>query len=572
MAVFFAGQLHITPAAITLVDDRAMANRNLTVGNVPVVIGRSEGGKPASGITFSNPQQARETLRSGEAIKAIEAMFSPSRQTNGPGKVVFIRVNPATRSTVTIQDGAANDVMKLDSTDYGLYTRQLSFKIEDGTNKGKKLTSQLVNDFYTLDDVYRDALSVQYTGALATSLINITNTQITLEAPAATVVSTIDLNEYDTIQEVVDRINSVTDFTASVTDNNGNEEALNGLDAVTGQDIKTAAYTVTANLQAVVDWFNGNGEGFITATRDAAGDQPPANTNGFVFLTGGSDGIVTNTEWQAAFDAAKNIDIQWVVPITSDPSIHAMTSTHCDFMSNQGKMERRGFVGGANGQTIAQVNAAAKIINSDRIAQCFPGIYDFDLTGKLVLHPSYITACFICGGFSGSNPGTAMTNKTFNVKGVELELSDPGDTDELLLGHVLAMRETRRGFKCVQSVSTWGINANYNRVEVSTGFAVDFVARNVREELELLIGEKGSPITMQDALVRTDTKLRELAREEPVGPGVIVGDAENPAYKNIKVSLEGDVMRVEFQCSPVIPINYIPIVIHAVPYSGTISS
>jgi hypothetical protein len=94
----------------------------------------------------------------------------------------------------------------------------------------------------------------------------------------------------------------------------------------------------------------------------------------------------------------------------------------------------------------------------------------------------------------------------------------------------------------------------------------------VRDALRRFIGEKGSPLTLSLAAATTETALRELARPEPAGPGILVGDDANPAYKNITVALEGDVMRVEFQCSPVIPINYIPITIHIVPYSGTVTA
>ena len=53
---------------------------------------------------------------------------------------------------------------------------------------------------------------------------------------------------------------------------------------------------------------------------------------------------------------------------------------------------------------------------------------------------------------------------------------------------------------------------------------------------------------------------------------MLAGDAENPPYKGITATLEGDVLRVAFQCSPVIPINYIPVAIYAVPYSGSASA
>lgn len=571
MPVFFNGRLHITPAVMSLVDDTAMANRNLAVGNVLAVIGRSEGGKPNKALRFSSPSAARKTLRSGDLLTAVEKAFAPSRQTNGPSTVVALRVNPATQSTLALKDAGAVEVISLKSTDFGQYTSQIKVKVESGTNKGKKLTTQFGNDFFATDDVFRDAFSVQYSGAQATAVMTITGTTVTLEAPATTVVASIDLSIYDTIQELVDRVNVVPGFVATVLDGNGEKPALNGLDYVTNQNVKTALYTATATLQAVVGWFNGFGEGFVTATRGAGAGTVPANIP-FTFLASGSDGVVTNTEWSNAFTALQNEDVQWVVPLSSDASIHAMADTHATFMSNQGKKERRVFVGGADGQTVDAVIAAAKQLNSDRTAQCYPGFYDFDAAGKLVLYPPYMTAALVGGGFAGSNPGAAMTNKAFSVRGLEVDLVNPTDTDRLIEGGVLCLDETPGGYKVVKSISTWLVNDNFNRVEVSTGFATDFVARNVRNALEVMVGKKASPQALEEAISITDSVLRELARPEPAGPGVIVGNEESPAYKNITASIEGDVLRVEFQCSPVIPINFIPIVIHAVPFVGSASA
>lgn len=73
---------------------------------------------------------------------------------------------------------------------------------------------------------------------------------------------------------------------------------------------------------------------------------------------------------------------------------------------------------------------------------------------------------------------------------------------------------------------------------------------------------------LRRAISITESTLRELAREEPQGPGVLAGSAESPAYRNITASLEGDVLRVEFECSPVIPVNYVLATIFAVPFSG----
>ena len=124
----------------------------------------------------------------------------------------------------------------------------------------------------------------------------------------------------------------------------------------------------------------------------------------------------------------------------------------------------------------------------------------------------------------------------------------------------------------VKSISTWLVNDNYNRVEISTGVALDYVARTVREALEVFVGRKASPITLYEAITTTDSVLRELSRPEPVGVGVIVGDEASPAYRNITAEIQGDILRVWFECSPVIPINFVLVGVYAKAYSGSMSA
>lgn len=568
MGVFFNGRLWVSPATMSVVDDSGMYNKNLSVGNVLALVGRSTGGKPNTALRFGSAAEARAALIDGELLRAIEKAFDPSAQTGGPATIVAVRVNPATQAVLALKDIGAATVIDLVSTDYGIYTNQIKVKVEAGTASGRKLTTQFGTNYYSQDNVSRNAFSVLYSGAEVTATMSINNSTVTLYAPAATPVATLDLNAYTTVQQLVDRINAVAGFAATVVDNNGEKPSLNGLDTVTAQSVKTNAYTATADLQAVVDWLNGTGEGYVTATRAAnAGTLPAAMA--FTYLAGATDGSVTNTEWTNAFTTLQSEDVQWVVPVSNSSSIHAMADTHCAFMSNVARMERRAIVGGASGALDSAAITAAKALNSDRTSYVHLGFYDYDTTGKLVLFEPYILAALLAGAFSGVNPGTALTNKSIKVRGLERKLRNPTDTDALILGGVLCVEETVTGYKVVKSITTWLTNTNYNRVEVSVGVAVDFISRNVRNTLDELRGAKGTPETLAQAVSRVDSALRALAMPEPMGPGVIVGDKANPAYKNISASLEGDVMRVEFQCSPVIPINYIPIVVHAVPYSGS---
>lgn len=571
MSVFFAGRLLITPTSMSVVDDSGLANKNLTVGNIVALIGPCEGGKPNTALRFGSPSQAKAVLRSGELLDAVLKAFDPSSQTGGPAEVVAIRVNPAVQSSLVLKDAGSADVITLQSTDYGLYTNQIKVKVENATTLGKKVTSQFGNDYYIGDNLYRKALTVRYAGAQATAVMNVTNSTITLQAPTGNDVATIDLNVHKTVQQVVDRINSVAGFTASVTDGNGQKPALNGLDTITAQDVKSADYVVRADLQAIVDFINGAGEGFLTATRVANAGTLPTNI-AFTYLSGGSNGSVTNTEWSNAYTTLQQVDVQWVVPISGSASIHAMNDTHCAFMSTVGKMERRGIVGSATGTTDDAAILAAKNLNSDRTSLVHIGYYDYDADGNLTLYAPYMTAAALAGAFSGVNPGTPLTNKAMKFRGLERDLRNPTDTDQLIKGGVLAIENTPKGYKVVQSITTWLINDNYNRKEVSTGVCLDFVARNVRDKLDVLRGEKGTPILLARAVSMTESTLKELARAEPQGPGVIVGDKVNPPFRNIEATLEADVLRVQYECQPAIGVNYVLQSIFAKAYVGSASA
>lgn len=570
MTVFFAGRQIITPAVASTVNDDAMRNQNVAVGNIAALIGRSAGGQPKVPLRFGSPQEAQRELVSGELLDAVLAAFDPSSETGGPTTVVAMRVNPATQAAGVIRSAAPADVINLLSTGYGLRENQVRFKVEAGSVSGFRLTTQRGSEFYTQDNVLRQAMSVVYTGAQATATLTISATQLILSAPAGTPVATIELATFPTVQEVVDRINNVAGFAGTVLDGNGTKPALNGLDFVTAQSVKTTPFTVRADLQAVVDWLNGTGEGFVTATRVAGAGAVPAVTP-WTYLSGASDGIVTNTEWSDCFSALQAVDVQWLSPVSSDPAIHAMADTHCSFMSTVGRKERRAIVGTAAGTTDAQAIAAAKLINSDRTSLVHLGHYDYDAAGKLTLYPPYISAARLVGAFTGSNPGTPLTNKNFKCRGLERTLRNPTDTDQLILGGVLCLEETEQGYKVVQSISTWLTNSNYNRVEQSCGVALDFTARAIREGLDVLRGQKGNPLVLSRAASIAESVLRDLARPEPEGVGVLAGNAQSPAYRNIKASLEGDVLRVQFECSPVIPVNYVLATIYAVPFSGTIA-
>lgn len=566
MPVFFNGRLLTTPTVETLVYDGGLSPQSATVGNSLALIGLAEAGIPKKPTRIRSIAHAREALRGGELLYAVEKAFSPSPETSAPGAIIAVRVNPAVQAAWTFKDADGDEVLTVKSTDYGLYTNNIQVKIESGSVAGKKVTTQQGARFYTQDNLAREAFTIHYTGAETTATLTVSETQVILVAGSTT--TTLQLSEFSTVQRLIERISAEADWTVELLPGAANTAALRGLDALTEVDVKTAEVTVTAHLQAVIDWINSAAEDLVTAERVTGAGTPPANV-AFTYLSGGTDGTSLNADWAAAFDALQAEDVQWLAPLSAEPAVWGMADSHCQFMSTVGRRERRCFVGNNRDLDPEQAAADAATINSDRTSYVYPAFYDYDGLGRLTLMPAYQMAAMIAACFASLTPGEPMTNKALRIRGLEVPIAVPGDTDYLIQSGVLSVHQAiRGGYRVTKSISTWLSSANYNRVEVSTGAALDYVVRSVRERLELFVGRKGTRLAITMIVEETASVLQMLARNEPYGLGLLAGDNTNPPYRNIRAEIVGDAVRVEFECSPVVPINFILVNIYAQAYQG----
>lgn len=568
MSVFFNGRLITSPATASAVDSSRLYNRGLSVGNVLALVGTAAGGKPKTALRFGSAAEAKAILRDGDLLRAVEMAFNPSAETGAPASIVCVRPEAATQSTLTLLDAASAGSIVLTSTNYGIHTNQIKAKVEAGTTAGLKLTTQFGNDYCTVDNLERRCLSVSYAGAEATATVAVTTTTITVTVGASA--NPITLSSFPTVQSLVDRLNIIPGITALVLDGNGAKATSGILDAAASSSIKSLTVVLKSDLQAAIDWINSASETYVTAARASGASLPPAPI-GFTYLSGGTTPSAATQDWSDAFVALQGEDVQWVTPLTETSAVHAMADAHAVYMSSVVGKERRAICGTALGTTDVAAIAAAKAINSDRTSLAHIGIYNYDPAGALTLYAPCFAAAIVASGFCGLNPGMPMTNHSIKVAGVERSLRNPTDTDALIRGGVLCIENSTKGFRVVQSISTWLNNTNYDKVEQSVGVALDLVMRNVRNSLDELRGQKNSPSLLNLAVEKTDTVLRELARPEPSGPGVLAGDKANPAYKGITASIEGDQLRVSFQASPVLPANYVLVTCYAVPYAGTAS-
>lgn len=570
MPVFFNGRLLTTPTVETLVNDGGLAPQNVAIGNSLALIGLSDGGIPQQPTVIRSIAHARQVLRGGELLWAVEKAFAPSADTGAPGRIVAVRVNPATQSTLTLQGGSpAADVITLKSTDYGAHANGIQVKIEAGSTKGVKVTTQQGITYYIQDNIARDAFTIRYTGSETTGTVSVTESTVVLKAGNTT--TTVQLADYPTVQRLVERLASEAHWTVTINPGVEITPAVRGLDGLTDADAKTANLTVTANLQAVIDWINSAAEDLITAERVTGALKPPSVIP-WTYLSGATNGVSVNQDWSDCFDVLQTEDVQWLVPLSSTEAIWGMADAHCQFMSTVGRKERRCFVGAGTGLDLEQAAADAASLNSDRTAYVYPGFYDYDAYGQLILQPAYLLAAMCGAAFASLTPGEPLTNKSLRIRGLELPVALPADTDYLIRNGVLTVYQDARGtFKVAKSISTWLTSENYNRVEISTGVALDYTVRAVRERLEAYTGKKGTQISLELILGAVKDVLAKLAQLEPYGLGLLAGDAEHPPFRNLRAEIQGDTVRVEFECSPVVPINYILVSIYAGAYAGQVS-
>lgn len=571
--VLWNGKYYVIPQAASRIDSSALARSPLGGNNKLVILGDMIGLLPPKTATkISNPTLALSMIHpfSEEARLASQLVFDPSpgSEIQGASEVYLVPVNPATQASATF-----SSVLTLKSYIYGLPANQIKAKIETGTT-GKKITIEFQGNTEVFDNLTKNSFSVQYTGTGSACALTINVTaathMLTTAVTGASDNLSLDLNVYTTIQSLVDAINATGKYTATILTGSPSDPS-NQLDNVTAQAINASPYTCLSDLQAIIDGVN-KGSGYVLATRVTDATAPPANVT-WTYLSGGGNGTATNNDWQEAFDLLKTMDIDLMLPLTADASIHAMADSHADYMSGpNGKSERRVFVGGAlqswtseaNRQTaLAALKTAAKALNSDRTMHVGLGSKHYDPNGKAKLYPGYITAAMYAGIAAGGSPVLPLTRKYLRCLGLEVELRVSEIEEMIESGIAAPIPDTVQGAGYVISrqVTTWNQSDDLYRVEFSVGRGADYVASEVRKRHELLIGSPGTEQIDVTIINLTNSVLQDAK---------LAGYIRDYDPKQTQLRVDGTIRYVDYSAEPILPINWIFSTYYLLPTSMTI--
>ena len=328
------------------------------------------------------------------------------------------------------------------------------------------------------------------------------------------------------------------------------------LDEWDGLVVDASGKALPAVQQAIIDEVTA-GSSYVTITKVAGSTAGPGNTATAVFLTGGIEGSTAFSNWQAALDALKDYRINTIVVLTSDEAVHAAVVTHCTYMAGAGRSERDAVLGSATATTLAQGKARGFALNTRHARLCIQDIKRFNTAGVKEQFPPYFTACIAAGMQAGSSVGTSLTFKYANVLetvGDDSTYTVVDDGNELIESGLCVLEKVPNiGYRWLRNNTTHLADNNLAYCEASVNEAVNFAVYELRKALETFVGKNGFSGTVNAALGVAVGILGEL-----VAVGAIT------SYKNLTIELADDVMTVDVEIAPIVPVNFIKTTLHLV--------
>ncbi len=564
------GQYMVTPQATVNVNDSALLAPASAPGYGLLLIGPATDGEPQTAITLSSPSQAVNVLKGGDLLQGVLNAFNPSNEVEGPGSITVIRPEQATQSTVTVDNATGGTAaMDLTTTSYGAESILSKVQITAGA-PGYNVT--MGTDFTgpggqtyspsSDQDIALSVLSIYYSGTGTSPTYTVSDTGLVLTATTSDIGGTITFTSTMTVQQLVNQINALAGWNATVLDPNTTDLVQALFDNVaTAAAVGTTSATATtlyANVTAVVRWINAVGT-FFTAVRQANAASLITSSS-YLYAAGGTTPTAANSDWQNAYTLAQSLTgIDIVCPVIGSASIWTMNDAHCHYMSSLGQ-PRRGYVGDVTGQTVAQEITNAQALNSNRTSLVWPGSKGVDYNGNATTFASYIVAAQVAGMRSGAQIPGKITATSLVSQGLETTLS-PAQVAQLNAAGIASLKNSQTGnVELSWDRTTWLQTTAYDKVENLTGMALDIVATALNGVLKQFVGQ---PVTASLLGHIKGEMLAELNNFYQLG---FLSAA--PASSAITLSANGQVVSGSANVQVIVPGNYIVVTLNATAFAA----
>lgn len=392
-----------------------------------------------------------------------------------------------------------------------------------------------------------------------------------------------------TLRQLVTAINANTNYVATIPNGiNGDLSVAADFDFGPNTRLNIAnSPNITSegfrqDTAALVNYF-GDQDAYATAVRASGGALdgccPPNALASSVYFSGGTRGISSNTNFQEAFDALLLVRANSIIPLIDEDLVNeglGSTATYASVSAQLGAHvvaargvaqneagERGGFIGFQG--TKSEIISASLAINDADVQLVAQNPQVLNAQGVLQTATPRMFAVMAASMRAGvKEVAEPLTHKYIRTSGLtqdaSWEPSDTTDAAELILAGVL-FAETIDGLgtRWVRDLTTYVQSDNLAYSEGSVRDAVRYVAYGLRTMLvNKFTGRKGTPVTAESAKDAAGSYL-ELLRGER-----IIVDSTDPttgatiyAYHNLKVTISGDVLKVNVGVFPVPGINFI---------------
>jgi hypothetical protein len=555
----------------------------LAATGIIAILGEAEGGGPGSTegvLTFTSEDIGSliELYKSGPIVDAARILVAPAKDArvpNGASQIRIYKTNASTQATAAFANAVTVNMLNLTSKNWGEDENLIAVKIEAGANPAAKLiTITKQGKKETLSENPCDIqMQLQYTGANPTATLAINNATKVATISAGADSMTISLAN-KTIDDLVQIIDNSPVFTASTTLKMAKYKAASDLDPITtAADIKTAAKNLFAQQKEIADIINAESE-LVFADMILNVEGTLANVTK-KFLAGGAKGASTNSGFQAGFDALLAMRCNTVVPLISrdaadlipegltDPSstfdvasVNLQALTHCITASNtKNRSERNSYLSVKD--TFAASQDAAQDLNHERASMLFQDVEALNSEGEIVQLDPWAAACMVAGIQAGTPVGTPATFKRINANGImHNDYNSKTQIDLAIDAGLIPLEELETGgFRVVVQNSTYGVDPNFVYNRPSVLYAADYVAYNLRQQLEaIFIGEKAKTGTAEAIKNTVISIMSSFLSEE-----IIVGDDTNDklGWKDLLVTIAGNTAKVDITITPVQGIDFV---------------
>ena len=586
-SVYFNGSVLTIPGAYSAIDTSGMQTKSDGTGaKTLAIIGECTGGEPGVVQFFTEPVMARNTLKSGYLLKACEKAWNPVTSTKegvdigGANIIAVIRSNKATKAGLSIVKNMNDErpMISFQSKDWGRNNNH-QIKIQDGSAAGSKqvVIYDQLNDVYETYDNLGRLFSIGYTGTQPYAEVNIykdnndvvwfqTKVGADNRSTAEDIKIKLDPNVYKTIRSFILDLQSYENYNI-VFGRFNNNLSITDVDFVEAKNIKATAEQETYNITAVyadMAYTLNTTSRLVEVVSYDRSKGVLNNTNGYVYMTGGEEGN-SPTSWVKYFDALSNFDVDYIVPLTGDISIHAELADHVTNMSGTMGKERRGIVGGNVNETVKDTLQRAHDLNNSRMQVVHGGFYDVNDNNELELYPPYILAAQHGGRAAFLPDGESATHDTYRMSAPEYQLEST-ELTQLIQGgclafeYVLSGNTATSGFvRLVWDLTTDIYNDDAVHTERATGQLADSLNKEIRRELDkLFTGKRMSSSDISTAKNRIISILKTRYDNN-----YIVG------YKDIYVTKSGGTTYIDYSIAPAEPNNFTLITGHF--YSETLA-